>query len=76
LRFTTRRRRAFVSTLFSVTFCAAVLTVSASNILPCPVRPERALHADDEDENFPSNSRVTITRRPSRWIQEKDPTHP
>lgn len=74
LRFT--HRRAFVSSLFGVTFFATVLTVSASNILPCPARPNKSRFADSELEGgslVGAGRRVTITKRPRRWIEESRP---
>ncbi|KAJ7904359.1 hypothetical protein B0H14DRAFT_2662440 [Mycena olivaceomarginata] len=46
LRFTQKRQ--FVSSLFGFTFLAAVVTVSASSILPCPARPTKGRYADSE----------------------------
>ncbi|EDR12940.1 uncharacterized protein LACBIDRAFT_311995 [Laccaria bicolor S238N-H82] len=71
LRFTRRR---FVSSLFSFTFFATVITVSASNILPCPARPQRGRFADSDEERMPvAVSDVNVTKRPRRWIEEKHP---
>ncbi|KDR83543.1 hypothetical protein GALMADRAFT_235752 [Galerina marginata CBS 339.88] len=68
------QRRSFVSSLFGLTFFAACLTVSASNILPCPVRPERSRFADGEEEGVSVNeSQVKVVKRPRRWIEEKTP---
>jgi len=75
LRFTQKRQ--FVSSLFGFTFIAAVVTVSASSILPCPVRPVKGRYADSEDEGRISegDARVTVAKRPPRrWIEEVHPT--
>ncbi|KAF9569491.1 hypothetical protein CPC08DRAFT_701975 [Agrocybe pediades] len=64
------QRRSFVSSLFGLTFFAACLTVSASNILPCPARPERGRFADSESESL---SEKKVVKRPRRWIEEKVP---
>lgn len=68
---THQQRRTFISTLFGLTFFASVLTVSASNVLPCPVRPDRNHHADSERNARGGGSAVVVERRPRRWIQEK-----
>ncbi|KAF9008884.1 hypothetical protein BDQ17DRAFT_1275148 [Cyathus striatus] len=68
------QRRAFVSSLFGFTFFAAVLTVSASNILPCPVRPHRQRFMDSNPEEHPNPiGGVSVIKRPRRWIEEKPP---
>ncbi|KIM68727.1 hypothetical protein SCLCIDRAFT_105265 [Scleroderma citrinum Foug A] len=64
VRITPQRRRALVSTLFGLTFFASVLTVSASNVLPCPVRRDRNLHAESEGV-------ITGEKKSRRWIQER-----
>ncbi|KAG1715923.1 hypothetical protein ID866_1212 [Astraeus odoratus] len=71
LRITPQRRRTFISTLFGLTFFASVLTVSASNVLPCPVRPDRNRYADSEEGNRGKHAPTTIEKRPRRWIQER-----
>jgi len=77
LRFTQQRQ--FVSSLFAFTFLAAVVTVSASNILPCPVRPNKARYADSEADSAMGGAggeaaqRVTVAKRPRRWIEEVHP---
>ncbi|KAJ7742430.1 hypothetical protein DFH07DRAFT_925585 [Mycena maculata] len=73
LRFTQQRR--FVSSLFGFTFLAAVITVSASSILPCPARPRKGRFADSEVEEGMSEGRhVTVAKRPRRrWIEEVHP---
>ncbi|KAI6035199.1 hypothetical protein F5J12DRAFT_686504, partial [Pisolithus orientalis] len=70
LRITSQRRRTFVSALFGLTFFAAVLTVSASNILPCPVRPNRNRYADSEETVSGGGVTGIVEKRPGRWIQE------
>jgi cytochrome c oxidase assembly factor 2 len=77
-RLTTRRARTLTSSLFGLTFFACVLTVSASNILPCPAHTHRGRFADDgniADVRQPSNGRGTIVveKRPRRWIEERHP---
>lgn len=76
-RLTTRNRRTLVSVVFGLTFLASVATVSASDILPCPVRPSRRGFADSgEDIDLPNSTplAVTIAPRPRRrWIEEKRP---
>ncbi|KAJ6629160.1 hypothetical protein B0H10DRAFT_1988185 [Mycena sp. CBHHK59/15] len=73
LRFTQRRN--FVSSLFGFTFFATVITVSASNILPCPARPNKGRHADSELEGMDADGvrRVIVAKRPRRWIEEVHP---
>ncbi|KAJ7095219.1 hypothetical protein B0H15DRAFT_946655 [Mycena belliarum] len=72
LRFTQQRQ--FVSSLFGFTFLAAVLTVSASNILPCPAIVHKGRHADAAgDAEGPATHPVTVAKRPRRWIEEVRP---
>ncbi|KAJ7179290.1 hypothetical protein C8R46DRAFT_887173, partial [Mycena filopes] len=75
LRFTQRRQ--FVSSLFGFTFLAAVVTVSASNILPCPAHVNKGRYADSELEGGLGGAvapRVTVAKRPPRrWIEEVYP---
>ncbi|KAJ7699913.1 hypothetical protein B0H17DRAFT_1047639 [Mycena rosella] len=77
LRFTQQRQ--FVSSLFGFTFLAAVVTVSASNILPCPARLNKGRYADSniEDEHGMGGAEgarpVTVAKRPRRWIEEVHP---
>ncbi|KAF8205131.1 hypothetical protein BJ912DRAFT_940406 [Pholiota molesta] len=66
------QRRSFVSSLFGFTFLAACLTVSASNILPCPVRPDRTRFSDSDPQGPSMESgEVKVVKRPRRWIEEK-----
>lgn len=72
LRFSNHQRRTFVSSLFGFTFFATVLTVSASTMLPCPVRANKMRFADGVDEKQHTNrGRVTVVeKKPKRWIEE------
>ncbi|KAI9453101.1 hypothetical protein BJY52DRAFT_866395 [Lactarius psammicola] len=73
-RLTSRRARSLTSSLFGVTFLACLLTVSASNVLPCPAHPQRGRFADGDEEGGPQNRRATVTeKRPKRWIEERHP---
>ncbi len=65
------QRRSFVSTLFGFTFVAACLTVSASNILPCHVRPDRTRFSDGDAGSSMDNTEVKVVKRTHRWIAEK-----
>jgi cytochrome c oxidase assembly factor 2 len=65
------QRRSIISSLFGLTFIVACLTVSASNILPCPVRPERGRFADSDNETAMKEGQVKVVKRPRRWIEEK-----
>ncbi|KAF8803698.1 hypothetical protein BYT27DRAFT_7010539, partial [Phlegmacium glaucopus] len=68
------QRRSIISSLFGLTFIVACLTVSASNILPCPVRPDRARFADSDNEAASmKDGQVKVVKRPRRWIEEKAP---
>ncbi|KAF9452049.1 hypothetical protein P691DRAFT_722843 [Macrolepiota fuliginosa MF-IS2] len=68
------QRRAFVTSLFGLTFIASVITVSASNILPCPARPNKDRFLDsDGEESMGSEGPVRVAKRPRRWIEEKHP---
>ncbi|KAJ7499084.1 hypothetical protein FB451DRAFT_1204221 [Mycena latifolia] len=77
LRFTQQRQ--FVSSLFGFTFIAAVVTVSASNILPCPAIAHKGRYADSEATNSTDGIEgvgarsVTVAKRPRRWIEEVYP---
>ncbi|KAI0290596.1 hypothetical protein BC826DRAFT_913044 [Russula brevipes] len=75
-RLTTRRARSLTSSLFIVTSLACVLTVSASDVLPCPAHPRRGRFADDGDSSDghrhpPSRRTVVVEKRPRRWIEER-----
>jgi len=68
------QRRSVISSLFGLTFIAACLTVSASNILPCPVRPDRGRFADSYNQGAQmKDGQVKVVKRPRRWIEEKTP---
>jgi cytochrome c oxidase assembly factor 2 len=72
------QRRSFVSSLFGFTFVATVLTVSASEILPCPARPIKGTRfADSQDQRSLGQQEaleVKVQKRPTRrWIEEKIP---
>ncbi|KAJ7591237.1 hypothetical protein C8J56DRAFT_557672 [Mycena floridula] len=66
--------RAFISSLFGFTFFATVITVSASNILPCPARPNKGRFMDTYEDQQPLDVPVVIVDgKKKRWIQEKHP---
>ncbi|KAJ3995197.1 hypothetical protein F5050DRAFT_1574112 [Lentinula boryana] len=65
--------RTFITSLFSVTFFATVLTVSASNVLPCPARPERKTFADADPTLLMRGEVVVVSRKTRKWIEEKPP---
>ncbi|KAJ3803070.1 hypothetical protein GGU11DRAFT_299931 [Lentinula aff. detonsa] len=65
--------RTFITSLFSVTFFATVLTVSASNVLPCPARPERKTFADADQTLLMRGEVVVVSRKTRKWIEEKPP---
>ncbi len=68
------QRRAFVSSLFGFTFIAAVITVSASNFLPCPARSNRGRFLDGQGEELlVPEGPAKVVKRPKRWIEEKHP---
>jgi len=80
LHFSNPRRRKLVSTLFALTFFASVVTVNASNALPCPARRDHSRYADvdsdegDKEEGSGGRGGVTIVeRKPRRWIEETKP---
>ena len=80
-------RRSFVSSLFVLTFFGAVLTVSASSVLPCPARSTTHQNLDDGahgasdrmslrpggNVDAAKSGPVVVPRRPRRWIEEKVP---
>jgi cytochrome c oxidase assembly factor 2 len=66
------QRRSVISSLFGLTFIATCLTVSASNMLPCPVRPDRGRFADSDNQGaLLKDGQVKVVKRPRRWIEEK-----
>ncbi|KAJ4472310.1 hypothetical protein J3R30DRAFT_3524462 [Lentinula aciculospora] len=66
--------RTFITSLFSVTFFATVLTVSASNVLPCPARLDRRTFADtDKNTSIKGGEVVVVSRKTRKWIEEKPP---
>lgn len=65
--------RTFITSLFSITFFATVVTVSASNVLPCPVRPERRAFADTDKNPINGMEVVVVGRKTRKWIEEKPP---
>ncbi|KAJ3988109.1 hypothetical protein F5890DRAFT_1403732 [Lentinula detonsa] len=65
--------RTFITSLFSVTFFATILTVSASNVLPCPARPERKTFADADQNLLMRGEVVVVSRKTRKWIEEKPP---
>ncbi|KIK65444.1 hypothetical protein GYMLUDRAFT_219498 [Collybiopsis luxurians FD-317 M1] len=66
--------RTFITSLFSVTFFATVVTVSASNVLPCPARPEHRTYADTDDNTLiKGGEAVVISKKTRKWIEEKPP---
>jgi cytochrome c oxidase assembly factor 2 len=77
LRFTPVQRRHATSTLFAATAIAAIVVVASSNILPCPVRPNRGRYADSEEGltlQDGGSARPIVARRPRRWIEETAPS--
>jgi len=73
MRITARQRRSFVTSLFGFTFLASVITVSASTILPCPARKDRARWAESDKEGIAGYQTVEVVKRPRRWIEETTP---
>ena len=71
---TPQQRRKIVSTLFGLTFLASVVTVSASNVLPCPAH-DRGRFADGEARGGLNGQRAVtvVEKRPRRWIEEAQP---
>ncbi|KAH9964311.1 hypothetical protein BJV74DRAFT_303854 [Russula compacta] len=74
-RLTTRRARSLTTSLFGVTFLACILTVSASDMFPCPAHSQRGRFADGDDNEGPSSRRaIVVEKRPRRWIEERHPS--
>jgi cytochrome c oxidase assembly factor 2 len=76
-RLTTRRTRSLASSLFGVTFLACVLTVSASDVFPCPAHSQRGRFADgdmDGSRHPPKSRTVVVEKRARRWIEERHPS--
>ena len=77
LRITTRLVCSLTSPLFAPIFLARVLTVSASNMHPCPAHTHRGLFADgdnDGDNRPPSGRRaIVVEKRRKRRIEERHP---
>ena len=72
---TSRQRRQFLSYLFGLTAAASVLTVSASDVLPCPARSSTRRFADGEEGEEEAGERrgAVVEKKPRRWIEEKRP---
>lgn len=76
-RFTNRNHRSLTSSLFGLTFLASIITVSASAVLPCPVRPVRTRFADNGEQIGEDKGKAystVVEKRPRRWIEEKPPS--
>ncbi|KDQ14706.1 hypothetical protein BOTBODRAFT_159131 [Botryobasidium botryosum FD-172 SS1] len=77
LRITNAQRRSFVSSLFALTFFGAVVTVSASTVLPCPARGNNRRSLAEPvrpDDQALDHDRVVVTKKtPRRWIEERLP---
>ncbi|KAI0315394.1 hypothetical protein OF83DRAFT_357710 [Amylostereum chailletii] len=76
VRITSRTKRTLTSSLFALTFFASVLTVSASQILPCPAHVHRGRFADGSEPmqaREGSSRPAVVEKRPRRWIEEKPP---
>lgn len=75
LYLTTRTRRKALTYIFGATAFASVLTVAASDVLPCPVKPNKGRYAEGKDGEEVGRSLATgavIERRPvRRWIEER-----
>jgi cytochrome c oxidase assembly factor 2 len=74
IRFSPAQRRHAVSSLFALTALGAVVTVTAAQLLPCPVRKHRVRFADDgssPDAPPTMSGPPIVERRPRRWIEEK-----
>ncbi|KAL4241559.1 hypothetical protein ABKN59_000206 [Abortiporus biennis] len=78
LRLSPRQRRTFVSYLFGITALASIMTVSASDVLPCPALVSQGRFAEGERGVAGDNTKgkTVIEKRPRRWIEEKHPTLP
>lgn len=80
IQVTSRQRRTFLSYLFGLTAFASVLTVAASDVLPCPARSstrrfaEEDMSVDGEGASMYNEKRkAVVEKRPRRWIEEKRP---
>ena len=77
LRMSHRQRRTFISSLFGFTFLAAVATVSAPALLPCPVNRSRYADADPLNTEGMGGGRraapLVVEKKPRRWIEETRP---
>ncbi|KAI0692646.1 hypothetical protein BC835DRAFT_1277238 [Cytidiella melzeri] len=81
LHLTTRNRRKTLTYIFGATAFASILTVAASDVLPCPARPSGSTrHADATGGGGGGGGAKTIMeKKPRRWIEENrpsSPTHP
>lgn len=82
IQVTSRQRRTFLSYLFGLTAFASVLTVAASDVLPCPARSSTRRFAEgdvsivgegQEAGVYNEKRRAVVEKRPRRWIEEKRP---
>lgn len=82
-----RNRRSVTSSVFLATFVGSLLTVSASSLLPCPARTNKALSNQEVGEEGAANAsanpssskarplageRIALTGRKG-WIQVEGP---
>jgi cytochrome c oxidase assembly factor 2 len=74
-RITSSQRRSIVTTLFSLTFAGAVVTVGASTLFPCPALAKRK--GGDSSLQKPLDGdlhrSVVVIRQPQRWLEERRP---
>ncbi|KAL5508355.1 hypothetical protein ACEPAH_5974 [Sanghuangporus vaninii] len=79
LRLSTSQRRSIISSLFTATFFASIITVAASQILPCPAHKRRAYYANDGGSSSSdawlnaAQTRRAGEKKTRRWIEEKMP---
>ena len=75
-RLNTGIRRSLISSLFGFTFFASIITVSASNILPCPAKKSfiHLAESDGDVRGVAERRKVIVEKRPRRWMEEKRPS--
>lgn len=60
-----RNRRSVTSSVFLATFVGSLLTVSASSLLPCPARTNKALSNQEVGEEGAANASANHNASPS-----------
>ncbi|KAI0049545.1 hypothetical protein FA95DRAFT_1489172 [Auriscalpium vulgare] len=66
-------RKRNLASLFGLIFFASIITVSASELLPCPAHVHKGRFADGKETGAKRDTVTVVEKRPRRWIEEKRP---